>query len=166
MIAIALACDPKLLIADEPTTALDVTIQAQILELIRDLRQQLGRGIIWITHDLGVVAEIADRVLVMYGGQIVEQAPVKELFANPRHPYTRALLETLPTVTGERARRLRSIEGQPPNLKGQPQSCPFAARCSKVFARCHVENPPRLAVGPEHDAACWWDFEAEAPRNV
>ena len=166
MIAIALACDPKLLIADEPTTALDVTIQAQILELIRELRQKLGMGISWITHALGVVAEIADRVLVMYGGQIVEQAPVKELFANPRHPYTRALLETLPTVTGERARRLRSIEGQPPNLKGQPTSCPFAARCANAFARCHIENPTRMPVGPDHDAACWWDFDREAPRNA
>ena len=107
MIAIALACDPKVLIADEPTTALDVTIQAQILELIRELRHKLGMAIVWITHDLGVIAGIADRVMVMYGGQIVEQAPVGELFAHPRHPYTRALLKTVPSVRGQRAAKLQ-----------------------------------------------------------
>ena len=107
MIAIALSCDPDVLIADEPTTALDVTIQAQILELVKGLRQKLGMAIIWITHDLGVIAGIADRVMVMYGGQVVEQAPVKELFANPQHPYTRALLKTIPSLTGNRAHRLR-----------------------------------------------------------
>ena len=109
MIAIALACDPKVLIADEPTTALDVTIQAQILELVKELRQKLGMAIVWITHDLGVIAGIADRVLVMYGGQVVEHAPVKELFAKPQHPYTRMLLETVPSVRGERASRLQVI---------------------------------------------------------
>jgi peptide/nickel transport system ATP-binding protein/oligopeptide transport system ATP-binding protein len=167
MIAIALACDPKVLIADEPTTALDVTIQAQILELVRDLRQKLGMAIVWITHDLGVIAGIADRVIVMYGGQIVEQAPVKELFGNPQHPYTRALLKTIPHVRGERAARLRVIEGQPPILFRHPSACPFAARCSHAFDRCLKENPPRLPVGPGgHDAACFWDFAAGAPRNA
>jgi oligopeptide transport system ATP-binding protein len=157
MIAIALSCDPKVLIADEPTTALDVTIQAQILELVRDLRKKLGMAIIWITHDLGVIAGIADRVLVMYGGQIVEQAPVAELFANPKHPYTRALLETVPNVRGERAHRLRSIEGQPPVLGDPPVACPFRARCAHHFDRCQQENPQRRNVNDEHDVACFWD---------
>ncbi|WP_112323452.1 ABC transporter ATP-binding protein [Oceanibium sediminis] len=158
MIAIALACDPKVLIADEPTTALDVTIQAQIIELIKDLRQKLGMAIVWITHDLGVIAEIADRVLVMYGGQIVEHAPVRELFRNPQHPYTRALLETIPRVDGARDARLRSISGQPPSLAAHPASCPFAARCPHAFERCLAENPARRLVSPGHDVACFWDF--------
>ena len=157
MIAIALACDPKVLIADEPTTALDVTIQAQILELIKDLRQKLGMAIVWITHDLGVIAGIADRVMVMYGGQVVEQAPVRELFANPRHPYTRMLLETVPSVRGDRVDRLRVIDGQPPMLGKHPDSCPFRARCPQAFDRCARENPARRTVGPGHDAACFWD---------
>jgi peptide/nickel transport system ATP-binding protein/oligopeptide transport system ATP-binding protein len=157
MIAIALACDPKVLIADEPTTALDVTIQAQILELVRDLRQKLGMAIVWITHDLGVIAGIADRVIVMYGGQIVEQAPVKELFANPRHPYTRALLKTVPSVRGQRAGKLNVIEGQPPILMAEPASCSFRARCTHAMPRCARDNPLRRTVGPSHDAACFWD---------
>ncbi len=157
MIAIALACDPKVLIADEPTTALDVTIQAQIIELVRDLRQKLGMAIIWITHDLGVVAGIADRVMVMYGGQVVEHAPVRELFANPQHPYTRALLQTVPRVDGTRDARLRSIDGQPPNLAAHPTSCPFAPRCGHVMDRCLKENPLRRDVGAGHDVACFWD---------
>ncbi|MCT8328509.1 ABC transporter ATP-binding protein [Albidovulum sediminis] len=157
MIAIALACDPKVLIADEPTTALDVTIQAQILELVRELRQKLGMAIVWITHDLGVIAGIADRVMVMYGGQVVEQAPVKELFANPRHPYTRALLKTVPTVRGERAAKLNVIEGQPPILKAEPAACAFRGRCGHAMPRCERENPARRPVGPGHDVACFWD---------
>jgi len=148
MIAIALACDPDVLIADEPTTALDVTIQAQILELVKELRRKLGMAIVWITHDLGVIAGIADRVMVMYGGQVVEQAPVRELFANPRHPYTRALLRTIPAIGGRRAERLQVIAGQPPILKAAPTACPFRARCPHAFERCHVENPLRRAVGP------------------
>lgn len=162
MIAIALACDPKVLIADEPTTALDVTIQAQIIELIRDLRQKLGMAIVWITHDLGVIAGIADRVMVMYGGQIVEHAAVAELFANPQHPYTRALLETVPRVDGTRDDRLRTIEGQPPNLGAHPTSCPFADRCAQVMERCRAENPQRRDVGPAHDVACFWDANSGA----
>ena len=164
MIAIALACDPDVLIADEPTTALDVTIQAQILELVRDLRKKLGMSIVWITHDLGVIAGIADRVMVMYGGQIVEQAPVKELFANPRHPYTRALLKTIPSLTGERGARLQVIEGQPPILGAAPVACPFRARCAHAFDRCDQENPIRRSidgksVGQGHDVACHWTPE-------
>ena len=166
MIAIALACDPKVLIADEPTTALDVTIQAQILELVKELRQKLGMAIVWITHDLGVIAGIADRVMVMYGGQVVEQAPVKELFANPQHPYTRALLETIPSIRGERAAKLNVIEGQPPILNAPPSACSFAPRCPYQFDRCLKQNPPRLPVGPEHDAACFWDPATGGPRNV
>ncbi|ARE41602.1 Oligopeptide transport system permease protein OppB [Rhodovulum sp. P5] len=166
MIAIALACDPEVLIADEPTTALDVTIQAQILDLMKKLRQQLGMSVIWITHDLGVIAGIADRVIVMYGGQIVEQAPVKDLFANPQHPYTHALLKTVPHVTGERAERLKVIEGQPPVLSAPPRACPFRARCAYRFELCNAQNPPRVAVGLGHDAACFWDIGTGAPRNV
>src|SRR5690606_8189971 len=135
VIAIALSCDPKVLIADEPTTALDVTVQAQILELIRELRQKLGMAIIWITHDLGVAAGIADRIMVMYGGQIVEHAKVQDLFENPRHPYTRALLDSLPG-RHTRDERLRSIGGQPPLMTAEPDFCPFSARCRHTFARC------------------------------
>ncbi len=166
MIAMALSCDPKVLIADEPTTALDVTIQAQILELIRELRQKLGMGIIWITHDLGVIAGIADRVMVMYAGQVVEQGEVAEIFSNPQHPYTRALLETVPSVTGPRERRLRTIEGQPPSLWAAPAACPFAPRCPNAFARCLSENPWRLVIADGHDVACWWDADREEPRYV
>ncbi len=165
MIAIALACDPQVLIADEPTTALDVTIQAQILELVKDLRRKLGMAIIWITHDLGVIAGIADRVIVMYGGQIVEQAPVEALFHQPRHPYTQALLETIPHVRGKRAKRLKVIKGQPPMLGAPPRACPFRPRCEFAIARCAQENPQRRPVGPGHDAACFVDIsEAGAKR--
>ncbi len=162
MIAIALSCDPDVLIADEPTTALDVTIQAQILELVRELRTKLGMAIVWITHDLGVIAGIADRVMVMYGGQVVEQAPVGELFANPQHPYTRALLKTIPKLGGAREARLAVIEGQPPIIMAEPAACPFRARCAYTHARCEAENPARRAVdgkpvGHGHDVACHWD---------
>ncbi|MEE9428059.1 MAG: ABC transporter ATP-binding protein [Paracoccaceae bacterium] len=166
MIAIALACDPQVLIADEPTTALDVTIQAQIIELIKELRQKLGMAIVWITHDLGVIAGIADRVVVMYGGQIVEHATVKELFGNPQHPYTRALLETVPSVRGERADRLQVIQGQPPIMGAAPTSCPFAPRCAKAFNRCRRENPVRVAVDIGHDVACFWDPASGGERHV
>jgi len=166
MIAIALACDPKVLIADEPTTALDVTIQAQILELIKTLRQELGMGIVWITHDLGVVAGIADRVMVMYGGLVVEHAPVAELYARPLHPYTRALLATLPSLDGTRTRRLRSIGGQPPLLTEAPRACPFRARCRHALAICHAENPTLIELGGNHQVACWWDTEKATMRDV
>ena len=155
MIAIALACDPKLLIADEPTTALDVTIQAQILELVKELRQKLGMAIIWITHDLGVIAGIANRVAVMYAGQIVEQAPVDELFSNPRHPYTQALLETIPAVRGERAHKLKTISGQAPTLTSMPSSCPFRPRCPFAMERCGKELPSRIQRTRSHDVACF-----------
>ena len=165
MIAIALACDPDVLIADEPTTALDVTIQAQILELVKELRAKMGMAIIWITHDLGVIAGIADRVMVMYAGQVVEQAPVKALFGNPQHPYTRALLKTIPAISGARQERLQVIEGQPPILAAAPDACAFRSRCAHAFDRCHTENPARRAidgrpVGQGHDVACHWSAEA------
>ena len=161
MIAIALACDPKVLIADEPTTALDVTIQAQILDIVKRLRKELGMAIIWITHDLGVVAGIADRVAVMYGGFIVEQAPVKKLYSIPKHPYTRGLLSTLPKLEGERTERLESIKGQPPDLHNIPNSCPFAPRCTHVSEKCQNENPRLEMTDPEHQVACWWNTEKE-----
>jgi len=164
VIAIALACDPKVLIADEPTTALDVTVQAQILELVRDLRQKLGMAIIWITHDLGVAAGIADRIIVMYGGLVVEHAPVEDLFAAPQHPYTRALLDSLPG-RHEADERLRSIGGQPPLLLAEPASCPFAPRCSHALDRCWQENPRLVEVATGHDVACWWNPETGGPRD-
>jgi len=171
MIAIALACDPEVLIADEPTTALDVTIQAQIIELVKELRAKLGMAIVWITHDLGVIAGIADRVIVMYGGQVVEQAPVRELFANPQHPYTRALLKTIPSVTGQRETRLRVIEGQPPIMGAAPVACPFMPRCAHAFSRCGSENPQRRAIGAGrvgygHDVACHWDATSGGPADA
>lgn len=161
MIAIALACDPEVLIADEPTTALDVTIQAQILELVKELRQKLGMAIVWITHDLGVIAGIADRVMVMYAGQVVEEAPVRELFANPRHPYTRMLLETVPKLSGVRDGRLQVIQGQPPMLTQDPIACSFRDRCPHAFDQCARENPRLRDVGADsHRVACFWNGEA------
>ncbi len=160
MIAIALSCNPQLLIADEPTTALDVTVQAQFLQLILKLRTELGMGIIWITHDLGVVAGIADRVIVMYGGFIVESADVHELYEHPKHPYTKALLKTLPNVGENPTGRLLSIQGQPPNLVAPPNSCPFAPRCQYKNDNCKNENPPLRHVAEGHDVACWLDIDA------
>ena len=165
MIAIALACDPKVLIADEPTTALDVTIQAQIIELVKELREKLGMAIIWITHDLGVVAGIADRVMVMYGGQVAEYGPVREVFANPAHPYTRALMTTVPSVRGARATKLNVIEGQPPMLAQHPTACPFRARCQHAFERCSAANPARYSVTEGHDVACFWDHRTGGARS-
>lgn len=154
MIAIALACDPKVLIADEPTTALDVTIQAQIIELVRDLRTKLGMAIVWITHDLGVIAGIADRVMVMYGGQVAELGPVRQVFHQPLHPYTQALLKTVPALHGPRLGRLNTIEGQPPILRAAPSACPFMNRCTLAEPRCGQANPARRTLTPGHDVAC------------
>ena len=159
MIAMALACGPRLLIADEPTTALDVTIQAQILELMRDLARETGAAIILITHDLGVVAEMAQRVVVMYGGRKVEEAPVGELFEHPRHPYTRGLLGSMPhlgdSVREGRSKRLVEIPGMVPSLKEEHPGCLFAPRCPNAIARCVQEAPPLAAHGAGHWAACW-----------
>ncbi len=156
MIAIALACNPTVLVADEPTTALDVTIQAQILELVKDLRVKLGMAVIWITHDLGVVAGLVDRVLVMYGGQIVEDAPVDEFYAAPRHPYSQGLLASLPSATS-RGEKLVNIKGQPPDMRQPPASCSFAPRCPHAFDRCHQENPVLTAVSATRKVSCWLD---------
>lgn len=157
MIAMALSCNPQILIADEPTTALDVTIQAQIVDLVKRLRDELGMAIVWITHDLGVVANIAHRVAVMYGGYIIEEASVYELYANPRHPYTLGLLGSLPQIHEESHRKLFSIEGMPPVLYQKPTSCPFAPRCSFVTERCWQENPMLEPVSDGHRVACWVD---------
>ncbi|MBP6178417.1 MAG: ABC transporter ATP-binding protein [Anaerolineales bacterium] len=157
MIAMALACSPQVLIADEPTTALDVTIQAQIMDLVKRLRDELGMAIVWITHDLGVVAGLAKRVLVMYGGFIIEEASVKDLFANPSHPYTIGLLGSLPRVDEQQHTKLYSIEGQPPVLYQKPTACPFAPRCKWAMERCWKENPALTQVSSEHRVACWVD---------
>jgi len=155
MIAMSLACRPKILIADEPTTALDVTIQAQIVELVKKLRDDLRMAVIWITHDLGIIAGLAQRVIVMYGGCFVEEAPVKDLYANPRHPYTIGLLGSLPRVDAEQRRRLASIDGLPPVQFSRPRACPFAPRCRFVVERCLQENPVLEEVTPGHRVACW-----------
>jgi oligopeptide transport system ATP-binding protein len=164
MIAMALSCSPQILIADEPTTALDVTIQAQITDLVKRLRDELGMAIIWITHDLGVVASLAQRVLVMYGGYIIEESPVRDLYANPTHPYTIGLLGSLPRVDEKIPTKLFSIEGQPPVLYEKPNACPFAPRCKWALEHCWQENPPLIEVAPEHRAACWVDTKTGRHR--
>ncbi len=161
MIAMALSCNPQILIADEPTTALDVTIQAQIVDLVKRLRDEIGMAVIWITHDLGIIAGLADKVIVMYAGYIVETAPVKELYGDPRHPYTIGLLGSLPRLDAHQSRRLVSIEGLPPDLIDLPPGCPFAPRCNYIIDRCLEENPPLEVVGPNnHRIACWVDVKA------
>ena len=164
MIAMALSCSPQILIADEPTTALDVTIQAQITELVKKLRDELGMAIIWITHDLGIVAGLAQRVIVMYGGYIIEESPVNELYANPEHPYTIGLLGSLPRIDADQQGRLYSIDGLPPMLLEKPTYCPFAPRCKWAMEHCWKENPPLLDVGPSHRAACWVDTKTGRHR--
>ncbi len=167
MIAIAVACGPALLIADEPTTALDVTIQAQILDLLRALQREHRMALILITHDLGVLAGMADRILVMYAGQVVETAPTGELFANPRHPYTAGLLSSVPRLDAARATRLAPIRGQPPDLIDLPKGCPFAPRCDYAQETCRQKTPPLLEVQPGHQAACWYwkTVSKEGPRG-
>ena len=163
MIAVALAWRPRILVADEPTTALDVTIQAQILELVKDLREKLGMAVIWITHDLGVVAGLVDRVLVMYGGQIVEEAPVDEFYAEPRHPYSQGLLASLPSAAMP-GQKLVNIVGQPPDLRAPPTSCSFAPRCPHVFDRCLQENPTLVQVSAPRRLACWLASGRDGPN--
>ncbi len=160
MIAMALACGPQILIADEPTTALDVTIQAQIVELVKRLRDEIGMSVIWITHDLGIVAGLAQRVIVMYGGFIIEESEVHDLYANPRHPYTIGLLGSLPRIDFDEKQRLFSIDGLPPMLFQKPSECPFAPRCKWVIERCWSENPVLEDVTPEHRVACWVDVKS------
>ncbi len=158
VIGMSLSCKPDLLIADEPTTALDVTIQAQIIDLLLDLRRNLGTAIILITHDLGVVAEMCDRVAIMYSGYIVEQAPVHELFDNPRHPYTKGLLDSLPRA-GRRG-RLNAIKGRPPDPGNLPEGCRFAPRCPHAFEKCS-KFPTIECVGGDHHVACWLEKKSE-----
>jgi len=159
MIAMGLSCNPRLLIADEPTTALDVTIQAQIIELVRSLQEETGMAVIWITHDLGVVAGLADNVIVMYSGYMVEYAPVDDLFEDPRHPYTLGLLTSLPDVEEDTATELNAVRGKPPDLTKLPPGCPFAPRCDYVIDKCLADNPPLLQIGKaNHLAACWVDI--------
>ncbi len=165
MIAMGLSCDPQLLIADEPTTALDVTIQAQIVGLTKKLRDEIGMAVIWITHDLGVVAGLADRVVVMYAGYIVEEAGVKDLYGDPRHPYTVGLLGSLPRLDEGRRRRLTSIEGLPPDLIDLPAGCPFCERCDYRIDRCMAENPALKVVGLNHKVACWVDVTTAQPMR-
>ena len=155
MIAMALACDPQVLIADEPTTALDVTIQAQILELLRELKEKLGTAILLITHDLGVVAETAQRVVVLYAGRKVEEAPVEALFAAPLHPYTLGLMQAIPSLEGGPRRRLAEIPGMVPALRGEMRGCSFAPRCARASARCLAEAPAIEDAGGGHLVACW-----------
>ena len=157
MIAMALSCKPRLLIADEPTTALDVTIQAQILDLVKQLRDQLNMAVIWISHDLAVIAELADRVVVLYSGYLVEEADVFQLYRQPLHPYTLALLQSLPRLDTGELDKLASIPGSPPDGTRLPRGCPFAPRCRFSTARCATENPPLMEVGPDRRAACWVD---------
>ncbi|WAP57962.1 ABC transporter ATP-binding protein [Streptomyces sp. S465] len=167
MIAIAIACDPAVLIADEPTTALDVTVQAGILEVLQSLRERLGTAIVLITHDLGVVADIADRVLVMYAGRGVEQAPVDELFTAPRHPYTRGLLGAVPVpgrrraADGQERGRLQEIPGLVPSLTEQPDRCTFQPRCPYAGERCGTQRPALRPLRERHDAACWYPVPAQ-----
>ena len=164
MIAMALACNPSILIADEPTTALDVTIQAQIVDLVKALKERLGMAVIWITHDLGVVAGLAETVNVMYAGFIVERGTVDDIYKDPHHPYTLALLESLPRVDRTKDEKLTTIPGFPPDLLGLPPGCPFMPRCTYAVEHCREENPDLMEVGPGHTAACWVDVETGRER--
>ena len=168
MIAIALACEPKLLIADEPTTALDVTIQAQILELMMELKEKLGMAIIMITHDLGVVASMCDRIAVMYAGRIVEYGTTDDIFYNPKHEYTKGLLKSIPRLDAKEHERLVPIEGTPIDLLNPPAGCPFAPRCEHAMKICLQKMPPYVEMGENHHAACWLrvqDCLAEAKKG-
>jgi oligopeptide transport system ATP-binding protein len=159
MIAMALSCNPELLIADEPTTALDVTIQAQIIDLVRRLQRELGMAVIWITHDLGVVAGMCERVNVMYAGFVIESAAVRDIYASPQHPYTKGLLGSIPRLDAKSKSKLTPIEGLPPDLIDLPKGCPFAARCSYVQDICRTQRPELRAVGAGHHTACWIDLQ-------
>jgi oligopeptide/dipeptide ABC transporter ATP-binding protein len=152
--AIGISCEPRLLIADEPTTSLDLTIQAQYLNLLRDLQRQHNLALIFITHNLGIVAKMCDQIAVMYAGRVVESGPVTKIFNAPVHPYTKALLNSIPRLT-DSDQRLVAIEGQPPDLSDLPQGCSFAARCAEAFDRCRAEAPPEFTPGPRHTARCW-----------
>jgi len=154
MIAMSLTCEPKLLIADEPTTALDVTIQAQIIELLKDIKNKLGMSIVLITHDLGLVTEICSKVVIMYGGTIVEEGSIEDIYYNPKHPYTLALLKSIPRINAEKE-RLNTIEGNPPDLLNPLESCPFAERCQNAMMICLKMKPDYFQINKDHRAACW-----------
>jgi oligopeptide transport system ATP-binding protein len=156
MIAMALSCNPQLIIADEPTTALDVTIQAQILDLMRNLQSERDTGVLMITHSMGVVAGMADRVQVMYAGSIVESASTEEIFANPRHPYTVGLMKSIPRLDARTKERLEPIRGLPPDLIDLPDMCPFVPRCNYAREKCEQKRPPLIQVAPNHHSACWF----------
>jgi len=164
MIAMALACSPNIFIADEPTTALDVTIQAQIIDLVKTLRDQLGMAVIWITHDLGIIAGLAEKVLVMYAGFFVERGSVDDIYGDPRHPYTLALLKSVPRVDRTSKERLAVISGLPPDLLGLPPGCPFAPRCTYAVEQCRKENPCLEPIGFGHEIACWVDVTTGRER--
>ena len=164
MIAMAFANHPKLLIADEPTTALDVTIQDQILKQMRNMQQEFGTSIMFITHDLGVVAELCDRVVVMYGGLIMEQAPINEIFDNPKHPYTLGLLASIPRLNQDKSKRLVPIAGSPPDMINPPKGCPFAPRCPYARNICAAECPEFTKISPEHSSRCWL-LDPQAPHD-
>jgi len=165
MIAMALANSPSILIADEPTTALDVSVQAQILELLRDLNEDLKTAIILITHNMGVVAGLCSRVIVMYAGRIVEHGPVERIFKNPQHPYTWSLLQSMPRLDSDRRKRLVSIEGLPPDLIAPPSGCRFNPRCQFKIGRCLHDDPPLMEVSPEQEAACWVTMDRALKKN-
>ncbi|MSQ32796.1 MAG: ABC transporter ATP-binding protein [Dehalococcoidia bacterium] len=165
MIAMGMSCNPKLIIADEPTTALDVTIQAQVLEVLKSMVANTNTAVIVITHNLGVVARYADRVNVMYAGKIIETAKATELYANPRHPYTIGLLKSVPRLDEPKKDKLVPIEGQPPDLTNLPAGCSFRSRCPYAFEKCAVETPPLLQVGDNHFSACWADVRKAVPAK-
>jgi peptide/nickel transport system ATP-binding protein/oligopeptide transport system ATP-binding protein len=158
MIAIAIACDPDWLIADEPTTALDASVQAEVVDLVARLRRDRGLGLVWITHDLALLSRIADRVAVMYAGRVVEIGPAATLYDRPRHPYSQALLASVRSLWEEDSGPFHTIEGAPPDLAAAGAGCPFRPRCPKAFARC-AEAPPLAPLGPDHAAACWAAME-------
>ena len=155
MIAMALACNPKLLIADEPTTALDVTIQAQIIELLKELKEKINMSIIFITHDLGVISEICDKVAVMYAGNIIERGSIDDIFYNPKHPYTHGLLKSIPKINNETHERLIPIEGNPVDLINPPKGCSFAPRCEHCMKVCMENVPPVYTIDENHEVSCW-----------
>jgi len=166
MIAIAIACSPEIVVADEPTTALDVTVQAQIVDMFKRLQDVIDMAVVWITHDLAVVAGLAERVLVMYGGRVAEIALVDDLYERPQHPYTRGLLGALPRLDSRESKRLISIKGAPPDLLIPLKHCPFAWRCNYAFDRCWEEIPSLMTVGVRRQVACFYDMEKGRPRNV
>ena len=165
MIAIALACQPKLLIADEPTTALDVTIQADIIDLLKEIQKEFGMAVIMITHDLGIVANIAKKIIVMYAGKVVETGSSQDIFYRPRHPYTKALLRAVPRLDTEEEQSLESIEGTPPNMIDPPAGCAFSTRCSQCMRICQKSEPPMFEFEDGHTAQCWLYHPMAAQGN-